>query len=67
MPSSSGISDEIIEHALALGRQLVDDRVDLVFGADVDAARRLVEDQHFRIGEQPFASAPPSAGCRRRD
>ena len=31
-----------------------DDRVDLVFRADVDAARRLVEDQHFRIGEQPF-------------
>ena len=35
--------------------QLVDDRVDLVLGADIDAARRLVEDQHLGLGEQPFA------------
>ena len=34
--------------------QLVDDRVDLVLGADIDAARRLVEDQHLGVGEQPL-------------
>ena len=43
------------DHAFAGCGQLVDDGVDLVFGADVDAAGRLVEDQHLRIGEQPFA------------
>ena len=36
-------------------REVVDDRVDLIFRADVDAARRLVEHQHLRLGEQPFA------------
>ena len=40
--------------ALAGLRQLVDDTVDLVFGADVDAAGRLVEDQDLGVGHQPF-------------
>ena len=40
--------------ALPAVGQLVDDAIDLVFGADVDAAGRLVQDQDFRIGEQPF-------------
>ncbi len=34
-------------------REVVDDPVDLGFGADVDAAGRLVEDQHLRLGLQP--------------
>ena len=32
-------------HRAAVGGQLVDQRVDLRLGADVDAARRLVEDE----------------------
>ena len=51
---------------LAGGHQPVDDRVDLVLGADVDAAGGLVEDQHVGVGEEPLATARPSAGCRRR-
>ena len=39
---------------LALGGERIDDRVDLVLGADVDAAGRLVEDQHVRVGEHPL-------------
>ena len=34
--------------------QLGDDPVDLDLGADVDAARRLVEDQHPRLRRQPL-------------
>ena len=40
--------------ALAGRRQLVDDTINLVFCADVDAAGRLVEDQDLGIGQQPF-------------
>src|SRR5690606_23658431 len=36
-------------------RQSVDDRVDLVLGADVDAAGRLVEDEQVGLGVQPLA------------
>ena len=39
---------------LPLGRQAMDDRVDLVLGADVDAAGRLVEDEHVRSGVDPL-------------
>src|SRR3954451_7986698 len=35
-------------------REIVDDRIDLGLGADIDTARRLVEDQDFRADrEQP--------------
>ena len=37
-----------------LGRQMRDDAVDLRLGADVDAARRLVEDEDARRRDQPF-------------
>ena len=40
--------------AFPLCGELGDDRVDFVFGADIDAARRLVEDQHLGAGEQPL-------------
>ena len=40
--------------ALPRRHEPVDDGVDLVLGADVDAAGRLVEDQHVGIGEQPL-------------
>ncbi len=52
------------QNALPLGGEVVDDRIDLVLGADIDAAGRLVEDQHVRVGEEPLAQNVPSAGCR---
>ena len=49
----------------ARGGELGDDPVDLDLGADVDAAGRLVEDQHAS-GRSPATSrGRPSAGCRR--
>ena len=38
---------------LALLGQVEDEALDLRLGADVDAARRLVEDQHLRVRRQP--------------
>src|SRR4051794_2999760 len=43
------------DDAFAFRGQPVDDRVDFILGADVDAARRLIEDEDFRAGEQPLA------------
>src|SRR5215471_1654337 len=40
--------------ALARRRELVDKRVDLRLGADIDAARRLVEDQDVAARRQPL-------------
>ena len=45
--SSSG-SDEIDQHGHALRGKVADQAVDLAARADIDAARRLVEDQHLR-------------------
>src|SRR5690606_26780691 len=42
------------DHAPAFIGQPVDNGIDLELGADVDAAGRLVQDQHLRSGEQPF-------------
>ena len=33
----------------AVGRELAQQRVDFLLGADIDAARRLVADEHFRL------------------
>ena len=52
-PISSGISDEIKQHADAARSEVGDHLVDLRLGADVDAARRLVEDEHFELPRQP--------------
>ena len=35
--------------------EIADDARDLALGADVDAARRFVEQQHARIAQEPFA------------
>ena len=43
------------QHAFTFVGQRVDDRVDLVFGPDIDAARRFVENEDLRLREQPFA------------
>ena len=37
--------------ALPVPHQLVDEVVDLALVADVDAARRLVDDDHRRVGQ----------------
>ena len=41
------------DDADAACRELVDQPVDLRLGADVDAARRLVEDEQHRLPRQP--------------
>ena len=43
------------QHGHALGHQLVEEAVDLGLGPDVDAAGRLVDDQHRRLAGQPLA------------
>ena len=43
------------DDAEPLRGELEDQPVDLLLGADVDAARRLVEQQDARLGRQPFA------------
>src|SRR5690349_7452731 len=53
MPSSSDISEEITTTPRPASN-LVDDTVDLVFGTDVDAPGRLVQDQDLGVGHQPF-------------
>ena len=53
------------EDGRALRGQPVHELVDLDLGADVDAPRRLVEDEHVRVG-RATCRGRPSAGCRRR-
>ena len=49
----SSSSEEIISTPQALVGELADQRLNLGLGADVDAARRLVEDQQLRVGAEP--------------
>ena len=49
----------------ALLRQPDDDVVDRRSGADVDAAGRLVEDDHARVRARATWRSPPFVGCRR--
>ena len=53
------------ENAEALRGELAQPRIDLALGADVDAARRLVEKEEPRVRRGPPWPARPSAGCRR--
>ncbi len=46
------VADQDDGHALR--REMRDDAMDLGLGADIDAARRLVQDQHARRGDQPL-------------
>ena len=46
--------------------QAVDPQVDLLLRADVDAARRLVEEQHLRTRSAATWPERPSADCRPR-
>ena len=52
-PSSSGISEEITNKRDPFRGKLGDEAIDFGLGADIDAARGLVEDQHFRAARQP--------------
>ena len=47
MPTISGSSELIIRMATPAIREAAHDAVDFDLGADIDAARRLVEDQHL--------------------
>ena len=44
------------ENGLALPSQVVDQQINLILGADVDASRRLVENHDLRVGSSHFAS-----------
>ena len=55
MARTSGRSLEMRMIARPGRGELRDDAMDLDLGADVDAARRLVEDQHPRLRGQPLA------------
>ena len=65
MPMTSGSSEEDHQDGGAGARQLAHQLVDPRLGADVDAARRLVEDQDLRAASPATWRARPSAGCRR--
>ena len=54
-PRISGSSEEISRTACASSRQAVDQGVDLDLGPDIDAARRLIEDEDRGVVAQPLA------------
>ena len=54
MRSTSGQLRRDHDDRLALGRELVEQAVDLLLGADVDAARGLVEDQDVAVLDEPL-------------
>ena len=53
--SSSGISEDHDHDSQSLSGQAEDELIDLLFGADVNAARRLVEQQDAGSCRQPLA------------
>ena len=64
--SSSGSSELTTTIASPSAGEREDEVVDLPLGADIDAAGRLVEQQHARLRWRAICRSPPSAGCRRR-
>ena len=52
--STSGRSEDTTRSARPLGGEVAQDAVDVGLGADIDAARRLVDDQDARLARQPF-------------
>ena len=54
MPRISGSSDEISKMPIAVGRQVADELVDLHLGGHIHPARRLIQDQHSRLRQQPL-------------
>ena len=63
-PSSSSMSEETMRIAPPPAGEIADEAIDLDLGADIDPARRLVEQEDARPRRQSRAPAPPSAGCR---
>ena len=55
MPRISGISEETTMMVLPCLAMLDDELVDLVLGADVDAARGLVHEEDLRPALEPLA------------
>ena len=49
-----GVVGAIEDDPLARIRQLAQQRIDLLFGADVDAARRVIEQNQTGVGQQPL-------------
>ena len=41
------------DDSLPRGRKPIENFVDVLLGADVDAARRVIQEQNVRIGQQP--------------
>ena len=64
MPISSAISDEMTITERPSAGERGDEPVDLLLGADVDAARRLVDDDDARIELHHLGEQAASAGCR---
>ena len=71
--SSSGSSLEVTMMPSPSRQSCVHQPIQLGLGADVDAARRIVEQQHLRLRQQPAADdrllliAAAEAGDRRVD
>ena len=63
--SSSGSSLEVTMMPSPCAAELVHQAIELGLGADVDAARRIVEQQHLGLRQQPAADDRTFAGCRR--
>ena len=55
--SSSGNSELTRIIAFPGRRQFVDEAVDILLGADVDAARRVVQEQHVGLSSSQRASS----------
>ena len=66
IPSTSGSSLETITIAAPRAGQLEHQLVDLGLRADVDAARRLVEEKDARVAEQPLREHDLLLRCRPR-
>ena len=53
MPRISGSSDEIIRIGQAALGELLHERVNFGFRANIDSLRRLIQDENLRRGRQP--------------
>ena len=60
-----GIVGRVPEHRPPLVRQAAKQPVEVGLGADVDAARRIVQHDDVGFRRQAPARSPPSADCRR--
>ena len=52
MPRTSGSSDETMTMATPRAGELAQQLVDLALGPDIDAPRRLVDEEHPAVGRE---------------